>query len=95
MPRVPIALPLFALLLPVPSEAQQLERYTLQGDHVAIYNLVGTVRLEPGEGDVSVQVTRGGADAARLEVARGEIDGRTRAPSRNDPTVAYGPRYAS
>lgn len=76
MPRVPIALPLFALLLPVPSEAQQLERYTLQGDHVAIYNLVGTVRLEPGEGDVSVQVTRGGADAARLEVARGEIDGR-------------------
>jgi len=76
MPRVSMILPLFALALPVSMQAQQSERYTLQGDDVALYNLAGTVHLEPGEGDVSVQVTRGGADAARLEVARGEIDGR-------------------
>ena len=76
MPRVPMVLPLFALILPMPSQAQQSERYTFRGDDVAVYNLAGTVRLEPGEGDVSVQVTRGGADAARLEVAQGEIDGR-------------------
>lgn len=76
MPRAPMMLPLFVLLLSHPSQAQQPERYTLQGDDVAVYNLAGTVRLEPGEGDVTVQVTRGGSDAARLEVARGEIDGR-------------------
>jgi DUF4097 and DUF4098 domain-containing protein YvlB len=71
-----MVLPFFGLMLPVPSQAQQPERYTLHGDDVAIYNLAGTVRLEAGEGDVSVQVTRGGADAARLQLAQGEIDGR-------------------
>ncbi|HEX6616800.1 MAG TPA: DUF4097 family beta strand repeat-containing protein [Gemmatimonadales bacterium] len=76
MPRVPMVLPLFALILPMPSQAQQPERYTLRGDDVAIYNLAGTVRLEPGDGDVSVQVTRGGAEAARLRMEQGELDGR-------------------
>jgi DUF4097 and DUF4098 domain-containing protein YvlB len=37
---------------------------------------VGAVRVEAGEGGVAVQVTRAGADAARLRVAQGEIDGR-------------------
>jgi DUF4097 and DUF4098 domain-containing protein YvlB len=55
---------------------QPLERYTIDDDAVAIYNLVGAVRLEPGEGGVAVQVTRAGSDAARLRVAQGEIDGR-------------------
>jgi len=76
MPRFPILL--FVLpVLPVALHAQQPpERYTIEGDAVAVYNLVGAVRVEPGEGGVAVQVTRAGADAARLRVAQGEIDGR-------------------
>src|SRR3954447_17498467 len=55
--------------------AQQVERYTIPEDEVAIYNLAGEVRMEPGSGDISVQVTRGGADAAKVKVMRGERDG--------------------
>jgi hypothetical protein len=79
MPRFPVLslLPLVLLGLPAALHAQQpLERYTIDDDAVAIYNLVGAVRLEPGEGSVAVQMTRAGADAARLRVAQGEIDGR-------------------
>jgi DUF4097 and DUF4098 domain-containing protein YvlB len=79
MPRFPV-LSLFPLVLPCLPAAlhaqQPLEHYTIDDDAVAIYNLVGAVRLEPGEGGVAVQVTRAGADAARLRVAQGEIDGR-------------------
>ena len=75
MPRL-ILLP-FPLALAASLHAQQpLERYTIDDDAVAIYNLVGAVRIEPGEGGVAVQLTRAGADAARLRVAQGEIDGR-------------------
>jgi redox-sensitive bicupin YhaK (pirin superfamily) len=56
--------------------AQQPERFTLAGSDVAIYNLAGAVTVEPGTGSVTVQVTRGGAAAARLTVAQDEIDGR-------------------
>ena len=59
-----------------PAAAQQGERFALAGDEVAIYNLAGAVTVEPGRGGVAVQVTRGGADAARLAVEQGEIDGR-------------------
>ena len=79
MPRFPVLslFPLVLLGLPAALHAQQpLERYTIDDDAVGIYNLVGAVRLEPGEGSVAVQVTRAGADAARLRVAQGEIDGR-------------------
>jgi hypothetical protein len=79
MPRFPVlsVFPLVLLALPAALHAQQpLERYTIDDDAVAIYNLVGAVRLEPGEGGVAVQVTRAGADAGRLRVAQGEIDGR-------------------
>src|SRR6185295_8272162 len=64
-------------LLSVPSlVAQQVERYALSDDEVAIYNLAGQVRLEVGSGGaVSVQVTRGGADAAKVKVAQGKRDG--------------------
>jgi DUF4097 and DUF4098 domain-containing protein YvlB len=42
---------------------------------VAIYNLAGEVRVESGSGAVTAEVTRGGADAAKLKVVKGEIDG--------------------
>jgi hypothetical protein len=77
MPRFPIRL-LPLLGLPAVLHAQQPpERYTLDDDHVAVYNLVGTVRVEAGDGGVAVQVTRAGAAAARLQIVQGEIDGRS------------------
>jgi hypothetical protein len=48
----------------------------LDGDEVAIYNLAGSLTVEPGTGAVSVDLARGGADAAKLRVERGELDGR-------------------
>ena len=64
------------LLLPTAAPAQQGERYTLDGDEVAIYNLAGSLTVEPGTGAVSVDMVRGGADAARLRIERGELEGR-------------------
>jgi len=64
------------LLRPTAAPAQQGERYTLDGDEVAVYNLAGSLTVEPGTGAVSVEMVRGGADAAQLRVERGELDGR-------------------
>jgi lia operon protein LiaG len=69
-------LPLVSLLaLSTAISAQQIERYTVSGDEIAIYNLAGEVRLEPGSGQVGVEVTRGGTDAPRIKVAQSEING--------------------
>ena len=65
------------LAMPAVLPAQQAERYTLEGGPAAVYNLVGAVRIEPGTGAVTVQVTRAGGDAARLRIGQGEIDGRS------------------
>jgi lia operon protein LiaG len=65
------------LLLPAALNAQQPERYSFDSDPVAIYNLVGNLRVEPGEGGVSVQVTRAGRDAGRLKIVQGELGGRS------------------
>jgi lia operon protein LiaG len=63
-------------LLPASVGAQQPERYSVSGGEVAIYNLAGEVRLEPGPSpDVVAEVTRGGADAGKIKVLRSEIDG--------------------
>jgi len=88
------ALPTLALALltlaPSTIAAQEVERYVLEGDDIAIYNLAGTLAVEPGTGSVAVELVRGGADAARLRVERGELRGRETLrviyPSRN---VAY------
>ena len=64
------------LLRSTAAPAQQSERYTLDGDDVAIYNLAGSFTVEPGTGPVSVEIVRGGADAAKLRVERGELDDR-------------------
>lgn len=75
MPRFPIQWSL-PFALPALLHAQQPERYTFAGDPVAVYNLVGAVRVEPGDGGISVQVTRAGGDAGRLKVVQGELAGR-------------------
>ncbi|MBA3521125.1 MAG: DUF4097 family beta strand repeat protein [Gemmatimonadales bacterium] len=67
---------ILTLALPPTLIAQQAETFSLPGDGVAIYNVAGEVRVEPGQGPVAVRVTRGGADAGKLRVERGEIDGR-------------------
>jgi hypothetical protein len=66
-----------ALLLPTLAAAQNIERITLSGSQAAVYNLAGAVRVEGGSGsDVVVEVTRAGADAARLTLDRGDVRGR-------------------
>ena len=56
--------------------AQQVERYSIPEDELAIYNLAGEVRMEPGpSGDITVTVTRGGADGAKIKVMRSKRDG--------------------
>lgn len=64
------------MLMPAGVLAAQAERYTLDGDDVAIYNLAGQLQVEAGQGTVGVQVTRGGKEAARLKVAQDEVFGR-------------------
>jgi lia operon protein LiaG len=56
--------------------AQQIERYSVSGHEVAIYNLAGLITVEAGPGpDIAAQVTRGGADGAKIKVLKSEIDG--------------------
>lgn len=55
----------------------QTSRHVLKGDSVAVYNLVGELRVERGSGsDVVVEVQRGGPDAAQLEIQAGPLNGR-------------------
>ena len=57
--------------------AQTPERFVVAGDDVAVYNLVGQLKVEGGTGTaVVVEVTRHGADAAQLKIATGEIRAR-------------------
>ena len=66
-----------ALLLPITPLAAQGARYSLSGSDIAIYNLVGEMRIEAGSGSaVVVEVTRRGSDASKLEVQSGPINGR-------------------
>ncbi len=52
------------------------DRFSLTGERVAIYNVAGEVRLEPGGGDnVVVEVTRGGARGTELHLDRREESG--------------------
>ena len=63
------------LLLGTPLAAQS-GTYPVHGDDLAIYNLAGQLRVEPGAGaDVVVVVTTGGSDAGQLKVAQGVARG--------------------
>ena len=64
-------------LLSSPASAQTPERRTLSGNDIAVYNIAGIMRVEGGTGsDVTVEVTRGGRDASRLQLATGNVRGR-------------------
>ena len=68
-----------AVLLTLPSlaAAQNAKTYTLQGQDVAVYDLVGQLTIEPGSGgSVQVEVRPGGPDAAKLSVDQTAIRGR-------------------
>jgi len=55
--------------------AQEVHR--VSGARVAVYNLVGETHVVRGSGgDVVVRVTRGGGDAARLEIGTATVNGR-------------------
>src|SRR5687768_10254669 len=67
---------LAALAIAAPLVAQTPERHTLRGTRVAVYDLVGDVRIIEGTGrDVVVEVTRRGSDASQLRVETGDIGG--------------------
>lgn len=67
---------ILAVAAAAPAAAQQAERFALAGANVAVYNLAGEIHVEAGEGpEVVVELTRGGADAAELEVDVGDIGG--------------------
>ena len=69
-----LALSLFLCAAPA---VAQTSRHILKGDSVAVYNLVGDLRVEAGSGsDVVVELQRGGADAAKLDVQSGPLRGR-------------------
>ena len=64
---------LASTLLATSLSAQQTERFTLPGNSVAIYNLVGVVRVVGGTGEATAEVTRGGPDASQLRVETGVV----------------------
>jgi hypothetical protein len=54
----------------------QVERKTLSGSSVAVYNIAGRMTVESGSGsDVIVEVTRRGSDGAKLSIETGETRG--------------------
>ncbi len=69
-------LPLAAIWA-APLAAQATSRHLLKGSEIALYDIAGTVQIDAGSGDaVGVDVSRGGADAAQLKVAEGDLAGR-------------------
>lgn len=64
-----------ALLLCALDAAAQ-DRFSLAGDRVAIYNIAGEIRVEPGSGsNVVVEMTRGGSRGDALQVDRASDGG--------------------
>jgi len=76
--RSPLLLVAFALMICLPSAgAQEVERLSVSGSEVSVYNLAGTLQVLPGSGSgVAVEVMRGGEDARMLEVDVLEVNGR-------------------
>jgi DUF4097 and DUF4098 domain-containing protein YvlB len=54
----------------------QTDHRTLSGDRVAVYNIVGKLKVQATSGSqVTVDVTRGGHDAGQLKIATGNVHG--------------------
>ena len=73
------AVPIALILATAPGQASPsgASRHAIPGADVAIYNLVGSIEMVRGQGtEIVAEVTPGGKDAGRLEVAKGEIRGR-------------------
>lgn len=69
--------PLVLLCLLPATLAAQSSNYTLAGNSVAVYNLVGEATIQGGGGSsVTVQVTTVGSDASKLKIENDEIRGR-------------------
>lgn len=73
-----VALPILLVLAAAPGAlAAQSSTYTLTGNAVAIYNLVGEATIQGGSGSsVTVQFTPVGSDAGQLKAETTEIRGR-------------------
>src|SRR5688572_795720 len=64
------------LVLLITASTAFAQRYELTGQRVALYNLVGSMRIEAGTGNsVVVEVERLGPDANRLSVRANALDG--------------------
>lgn len=75
--RLHASLALAFLAAPVLVAAQTPERRTLAGDDVAVYNIAGVMQVVGGSGtDVTVEITRGGGDASKLQIESGRVRGR-------------------
>jgi len=62
-----------SLVYAIPAAGQ--ENHSLSGSSVAIWNLAGEVTVVGGSGsEVTVRVTRGGADAGQLQIQKGPMD---------------------
>lgn len=72
-----LALLALAIVFVSTPAAAQTSRHVVKGDSVAIYNLVGELRVEAGSGgDVTVEIQRRGADAGKLDIQAGPLRGR-------------------
>src|ERR1700694_5504451 len=80
MLKTPVTAALCAAILaitPTVAAAQTPERVALGGDEVAVYNLVGKMKVVGASGrDVVVSIARGGKDAGQLHVEHGQKGGR-------------------
>ena len=79
-PKLVISLCAVTLAIVPPTAAagaQSVERVALGGDEIAVYNLVGKMKVVGGSGSsVVVNVARGGKDAGQLRVEHGQRGGR-------------------
>jgi len=75
--RLHASLALAFIAAPVLAGAQTPERRTLTGDDVAVYNIAGVMQVVGGTGnEVTVEITRGGGDASKLQIESGRVRGR-------------------
>jgi lia operon protein LiaG len=75
--KLQACLALALIAAPTLGVAQTPERRTLAGDDVAVYNIAGVMQVVGGSGsDVTVEITRGGGEASKLQIESGRVRGR-------------------